>query len=150
MVQVNSLIYKYLFGFLLTLHFVFLLLLANDFSISYKEAEIFFNESSLLLSTILNISTSLLGQNDIAIRLPFILFYMASSLLLYLLTQNYFKQKIDQLISIAVFMMLPGVNSAALLVNEAIIVVFFTLLYLYIYKMKGQECYLLAFLIYLY
>jgi hypothetical protein len=40
-------------------------------------------------------------------------------------------------------MVLPGLNSAALLVNESIIVVFFTLLYLYIYKVKKRHCYVL-------
>lgn len=40
-------------------------------------------------------------------------------------------------------MLLPGVNSAALLVNESIIVVFGTLLYLYLYKLREKEHYLL-------
>lgn len=40
-------------------------------------------------------------------------------------------------------MMLPGVNSAALLVNESIIVIFFTLLYLYLYKISNKENYIL-------
>lgn len=144
MVVANSL-YRYIFIFLLIFHFLLLLVLANDFSISYKEADIYFNNSSILLSLIANFSTSLLGQTDIALRLPFILFYMASSVLLYLLTEDYFKRKFDQLIAIAIFMILPGVNSAALLVNEAIVVVFLTLLYLYIYKVKQKECYLLLF-----
>lgn len=139
-------LYRYLFIFLLIFHCLLLLLLANDFSISYKEAEIYFNSSSILLSLITNLSTTLFGQSDIALRLPFILFYLASSVLLYLLTEEYFKQKFDQFISIAIFMMLPGINSAALLVNEAILVVFLTLLYLYIYKIKKSECYLLLFL----
>jgi len=140
----NSL-YRYVFVSLLIFHFSILLFLANDFSISYKEANIYFNDTSFLLSAITHLSTKLFGQNDIALRLPFILFYIVSSILLYLLTENYFKQKIDQIISIAVFMMLPGVNSAALLVNESIIVIFFTLLYLYIYKIRKRECYLLLF-----
>jgi small basic protein len=142
---VNNL-YRYSFIALLIFHFLLLLFLSNDFSISYKEADIYFNNSSLLLSYISHFSTSIFGQNDIALRLPFILLYIASSFLLYLLTENYFNRKFDQFISIAVFMMLPGVNSAALLVNEAIVVVFLTLLYLYIYKLRKEECYLLLFM----
>ncbi len=134
-----------IFTGLLVLHTILLFYLANDFSISYKEAVIFFEQTNGLLHVITNFSISIFGQNDFALRIPFILFYIASSVLLYLLTQKYFKQKIDRLISIAIFMMLPGVNSAALLVNESIIVVFFTLLYLYIYRIKNKECYLLLF-----
>ena len=136
---------RYIFLSLLVFHSIVLLFLANDFSISYKEADIYFNNSSALLSFIVEISTTIFGQNNIALRLPFISLYILSSMLFYLLTEDYFKKEIDRLISIAIFMMLPGINSAALLVNESIIVVFLTLLYLYIYKVKKQECYLVLF-----
>ena len=131
---------------LLLFHFTVLLFLINDFSISYKEALIFFGEDKLLLSLITNLSCNIFGQNDFALRMPFILFYIGSSVLIYLLTDNYFKSKRDQLISLAIFMILPGVNSAALLVNESIIVIFFTLLYLYLYKVKGKDSYWLLIL----
>ncbi|RLA76503.1 MAG: hypothetical protein DRG78_18890, partial [Epsilonproteobacteria bacterium] len=131
---------------LLLFHFTVLLFLINDFSISYKEALIFFGEDKLLLSLITNLSCNIFGQNDFALRMPFILFYIGSSILIYFLTDNYFKSKRDQLISLAIFMILPGVNSAALLVNESIIVIFFTLLYLYLYKVKGKDSYWLLIL----
>ena len=133
--------YTITFIALLLLHTSFLFYLANDFSISYKEALVFFDNTNLVLHTITNFSTSLFGQNDIALRLPFILFYILSSILLYLLTENYFKNEIDRLISVAIFMLLPGVNSAALLVNEAILVVLCTLIYLYIQHKREKECY---------
>jgi hypothetical protein len=68
---------------------------------------------------------------------------MGSAVLLYLLTDDYFKNKWDRVVSTAIFMLLPGVNSAALLVNESIIVIFGTLLYLYLYKLREKEHYLL-------
>ncbi len=131
---------------LLLFHFTVLLFLINDFSISYKEALIFFGEDKLLLSLLTNLSCNIFGQNDFALRIPFILFYIGSSILIYFLTDNYFKSKRDQLIGLAIFMILPGVNSAALLVNESIIVIFFTLLYLYLYKVKGKDSYWLLIL----
>jgi 4-amino-4-deoxy-L-arabinose transferase-like glycosyltransferase len=138
---------KYLFIGLLCIHSLLLLFLVDNLSISYKEALTYFYDKGSLLYAITNLSTTLFGQNDFALRIPFILFYVGSSILLYLLTDDYFKRKADQFISVAIFMMLPGVNSAALLVNESIIVLFFTLLYLYIYKKRDKECYALLFLL---
>jgi len=130
---------------LLLFHLVVLLVLISDYSISYEEADFYYNSNNLL-SIIVNFSTSIFGQNDFALRLPFILFYIGSSILLYLLTDDYFKSKWDRLIAVSIFMILPGVNSAALLVNESIIVIFCTLLYLYLYKVKQKEYYVLLLL----
>jgi 4-amino-4-deoxy-L-arabinose transferase-like glycosyltransferase len=91
---------------------------ADSFSISYKEAVVYFDKHSLL-SFLTNLSTSIFGRNNIALRLPFILFYIGSVILLYFLTSDYFKKQSDRLASIFIFMMLPGLNSAALLVNES-------------------------------
>ena len=118
--------YNLTFTGLLLIHFSILLYLANSFSISYDEAEIYFNQNNIL-AYITNFFTTVFGQNDFALRLPFILFYGGSSILLYLLTDDYFKSQWDRVLSVAIFMLLPGVNSAALLVNESIIVIFGTL-----------------------
>jgi hypothetical protein len=136
---------KYNIGFigLLLTHIIVLVLLVDSFSISAREADIYFNQGLNTLSLITNVSTTIFGQNDYALRIPFILFYAGSAILLYLLTDDYFKSERDRLISISIFMLLPGVNSAALLVNESIIVIFGTLLYLYLYKLKEKEYYVL-------
>jgi len=137
---------KYNIGFvtLLSFHIVILLFLVDTYSISSKEAHIYFNGGMFnVLTLITNLSTTLFGQNDYSLRVPFILFYAGSAILLSLLTKNYFKRQRDRLISIAIFMFLPGVNSAALLVNESIIVIFGTLLYLYLYIVKEKNCYAL-------
>jgi len=120
------------FIILVFFHTAVLLYLITTYSISYAEAVIYFDKTSLL-SYIIQFSTSIIGQNDFGIRLPFVFFYILSSLLLYLLLDDYFKHKRDRLITLSIFMLLPGVNSAALLVNNSIIVIFCTLLYLYIY-----------------
>ena len=136
----NNLRYNLIFVGLLFLNFLVLLFSANDFSISYGEATIFF-QNNTLLSYLIDISTSIFGQNDIALRLPFILFYIGSVIISYLLTDDYFKKQSYRLISIIIFMLLPGVVSAALLVNSAIMVIFFTLLYLYLFKLTSKEHY---------
>jgi hypothetical protein len=115
---------------------------SNSMSIGYKEALIFFDQTNLL-HYIIKFSTTLFGQNDIALRLPFILFYTFSGILLYKITQKYFQNRFDQFISVAIFMLLPGVLSSALMVNESIIVIFSVLLYLYLYEQNKSHNYLL-------
>lgn len=140
--MITTKIYNYLFYFLLTVLVVVLLFTANNLSISYKEAlNVFVNTS--ILSIITNTSINLFGQNDITLRIPFIVFYVLSIILMYKLTENYFKYERDRYYAILIFMFLPGVISASLLVNSAIVVTFFTLLYLYYYKLFNKHCYLL-------
>ncbi|MGK0255795.1 MAG: hypothetical protein ACI81I_000402 [Arcobacteraceae bacterium] len=136
---------KYNIGFagLLISHVILLICLIDNYSISAKEATIYFSQDINVLTLLTNFSTTLFGQNDYALRMPFILFYTGSAILLYLLTNDYFRSQRDRLISMVIFMLLPGINSVALLVNESIIVVFGTLLYLYLYKLREKEHYVL-------
>ena len=134
--------YNYYFYALLTVLVLVLLFVANTLSISYKEAlNVFVNTS--VLTCITNTSLYIFGQNDIALRLPFIILYILSVFLMYKLTDRYFKKESDRFISICIFMLLPGVLSASLLVNSAILVTFLTLLYLYNYKLTNKHSYLL-------
>lgn len=128
---------------LLTL-IVTLLFLKAEFSlsISYKEAlNLFVNNS--ILSIITNSTTYIFGQNDLALRAPFIILYLFSAVLMYKISENYFKYEKDRFISIVIFMLLPGVLSAALLVNTAIVVTFCTLLYIYYYQKYNKHLYIL-------
>lgn len=138
--------YKYYFySSLLFLTFILLFKATYSLSISYKEAlNVFVNNS--VLSLITNTSIYILGQNDLALRLPFILFYTFSVIIMYRITENYFKYEKDRYISIIVFMILPGVLSASLLVNSAIVIIFFTLLYLYYYHKYNKHSYILLLL----
>lgn len=83
--------YKYIF-----LLFFFLVLSAlayniSTLSISYKEALNFFVNNSLL-SIITNASTTILGQTDFALRFPFLLLYILSVVLMYKITEGFFKK----------------------------------------------------------
>ena len=140
--MINTNRYNYYFYFLLSLLVLVLLFVSNTLSISYKEAlNVFVNNS--VLTYVTNTSLYLFGQNDIALRLPFIFFYILSVLMMYKITENYFSKERDRFISICIFMLLPGVLSASLLVNSAIIVTFLTLLYLYYYKVTNKHSYIL-------
>jgi hypothetical protein len=131
------------FGILLLLDFILLLVVSDTLNISNKEVDIYYSSSPGILSYITNFSTDIFGQNNIALRLPFLLFYIASIILAYALTDDYFSKPVDRFISIIIFMLLPGINSAALLLDSSIIVIFCTLLYLYLFKLYGKEYYIL-------
>ena len=133
MIDTNK--YNYYFYSLLSALVIVLLFVSNTLSISYKEAlNVFVNTS--VLTYVTNTSLYIFGQNDIALRLPFIIFYILSVILMYKITDKYFTYERDRLISICIFMLLPGVLSASLLVNSAIIVTFLTLLYYTITKKR--------------
>lgn len=137
--------YRNLFYALLLFAVLILFYSANSMSISYDEALNYFINTSLL-SILTNCSTSIFGQNDIALRMPFILFYTLSVLLMFHLTNDFFKKQSDRFVSTVIFMFLPGVISASLLVNSAIVVIFLNLLYVYIYKRTKKHCYALLLL----
>ncbi len=134
--------YNYYFYIILSLMLGVLINVSNTLSISYKEALNYFVNNSVL-SIIVRFSTSIFGQNDIALRLPFILFYILSVLLLYKMSENYYKKEKDRLLSIVIFMILPGVLSSSLLVNSSVIVLFFTLLYVFLYNKNQKHPYFL-------
>jgi len=135
-------LYNYIFGITLGIFFIVLIFVANSLSISYDEAlNVMVNKS--VLSYITKPSTYIFGHNDISVRLPFILLYVGSVVLMYLLTKDYFSKEIDRLINILIFMFLPGVVSASLLINSSIVVIFCTLFYLYYYKLYNKHNYYL-------
>ncbi len=133
---------NYLFYFILSIFIIILIVTADTLSISYKEALNVLNNKSIL-TYITYLPLHIFGFNDFALRFPFIIFYALSSILMYKITKNYFRYEFDRLINILVFMSLPGLISASLLVNTAIIVIACTLLYLYLYQKNGKHNYYL-------
>nr|MCH9813914.1 glycosyltransferase family 39 protein [Campylobacterota bacterium] len=107
---------------------------------SYDEAVIFFDERSFI-HYLAYFSTLLFGQNDLALRLPFILLHIGSIILMYQISDFYFKRVGDRLINLLIFIMLPGVTSAAVLVNSATVAIFFTLLFIYLFLHKKENLY---------
>lgn len=127
---------------LVAFHAFILLLLISELSISYYEANIYFNEQSLL-HYIINLSTYLLGENDYALRLPMIIMHSISALLYYDITKPLFKKSSDQVWNLLIYLLLPGVNSAAIMVDGAGLVLFLLLLFLFVYKHWKQYAYAL-------
>jgi hypothetical protein len=92
-----------------------------------------------------NFSTALFGQNDVALRLPMIILHIWSVYLLYKISGYYLKEERNKYILLLVFILLPGVISAALLLNSAGVVIFASFLFAYYYLQdpKSIKIYLL-------
>jgi len=118
----------------------FLLFGVHTLSISYKEATILFEERSFL-HYLVEFSTQVFGQNDYALRAPFILLHLLSIVLMYEISKFFLKRDADRVLSVLVFILLPGIVSSALLVNSASVVIFFTLLFIYLFLRKKENAY---------
>ena len=124
--------------------FVFLLYAANSLSISYNEAEIFFQKHSLL-SYILKLSAHFFGQNDLAVRGVMIFFHIASVVLMYKVSKFYIKLEFDRIVAVLLFVLLPGTIASALIINNAGICITLALLCIYLFHIKKKILFSLFF-----
>ena len=131
---------RLIFFTLLSVDALLLVYVIPSLSISYHEAQIFFNETTAI-HYIINFSTSIFGQNNFALRLPMIILHILSVILLYAISKPYIKYEYDRLWLIGIYMLLPGINSAALLVDDAGLILFLVMLYIYL----TQKCYKLSY-----
>ena len=124
--------------------FVFLLYAANSLSISYNEAEIFFQKHSLL-GYILKLSAHFFGQNDLAVRGVMIFFHIASVVLMYKVSKFYIKLEFDRIVAVLLFVLLPGTLASALIINNAGICITLALLCIYLFHIKKKILFCLFF-----
>ncbi|MCX2683197.1 hypothetical protein OQH60_04875 [Campylobacter sp. MIT 21-1685] len=109
----------------------------STLSISSGEAAIYFGEKSLLYF-LSHFGTLIFGQNDFGLRSPFLFFHFLSCILLYILALKYTKTVGDSLLSLLLFLLLPGTVASALLVNEASLVIFIALCILCAYEYEKK------------
>ena len=128
---------KYILPLLLAIDIFILLFEASFLSVSYSEAHTFFGYHGIV-GYLSHIFTSLFGQSDIAVRLPMILLHIGSVVLLYRISAEYLKEERERLILVVVYIMLPGVISAALLINVTGFAIFALFLFVYIF-IKYEE-----------
>jgi hypothetical protein len=138
--------YRLIFFLLLGIDIFILLFQTTELSISAKEA-FFLQESSSLLSRVVNTSLHYFGNNDFALRLPMILLHILSVVLLYEIAKEYLNERNRLWLSL-VYMMLPGVVSASLIISSASIVIFGLLLFVYCYQKKYIFIYMPLLLVY--
>jgi hypothetical protein len=121
----------------------FLLHAVSTVSISYYEARIFY-DSATISGILTRLSTEFFGQNDYALRLPFIVCHLCSVALLYKISKPILKRKFDRVVSVSIFILLPGVLASAILVNDAGIIIFLTLLNIYFYRFDFKVLFYLS------
>lgn len=108
----------------------------NYLSISSFEASIFYKDNSYL-GYITRFFCSVFGQNDFALRAFFIITYFASLPLFYFVSKRVLKQESDARISLIIFCLLPAASLSALLVMKSAVIIFATLVFIYLYG-KGR------------
>ncbi|MDD2790757.1 MAG: hypothetical protein PHU40_08865 [Sulfurimonas sp.] len=119
-----------------------LLLQTSELSISYEEALLFYGDTSFL-QLLIKLSFYSFGQNDFALRLPMIILHLMSALLLYEISKKYLIHARSRLWLVAIFVLLPGVISSAVLFNSAGLVIFGLLFFVYIYENYTKKAYYL-------
>ena len=122
---------KIIFFLLLGLDALILLLETAHISISYNEALILYGNRSFL-QEITQFFLYIFGKNDIGLRFAMILFHLGSVVLLYQISKKYLYSSRNRLWLVFIFILLPGVISAALVVNHAGMLIFGLLLYIYV------------------
>ena len=120
-----------------------LFLESGGISISYREARTFY-ESDSLLHLLIQGSVALFGQTDLSLRLPTITMHLLSALLFFEISGRYLKRESDRLWLVAIFMLLPGVSSSALLVDNSALVILILLLFVYFWEWRQWAAMALA------
>ncbi|WP_104747732.1 glycosyltransferase family 39 protein [Helicobacter cetorum] len=113
------------------------LLMSNGISISYNEAKDFFYGNAWFIK-IAQKSTEILGQNDLALRLPFLISHLLNMLLIYLIGRKILKKPKDALYTTLTYALLPGANLFAILLSKSVFVLNLGLLISYLY-IKTQK-----------
>ncbi len=124
---------KVLFAALLGIDFLLLVLQIRGLSIGYHEAQIVYGDTSAL-RLLLDLSFSLFGRGDYSLRLPMIALHLVSVLFLYAIARYYVTRENDRLWIVLIYVLLPGVISSALVVDNAglMIAVLFAFVYGYL------------------
>lgn len=128
---------KALFLALLGINFVVLVLQIKGLSIGYHEAQILYGDFSPL-QFLISSSLHFFGQNDYALRVPMIVLHLFSVVLLYAISKHYVSRDSDRLWFALIYVLLPGVTSAALVVDNAGLVIVSLFLFGYLHLNYGR------------
>jgi len=131
-------ILKYVFFLILGVDTIMLFLQTSHVSISYEEASLLYGDFSVL-SSLTSLSLNLFGHNDLALRFMMILFHLLSAILMYEISKRYIPLERNRLWLLLVFLLLPGVVSAAIIVNSAGMLIFGLLLFVYLSEKIPQR-----------
>ena len=104
-------------------------------SISYKEAEIIFNNSNFI-GYYINIIIIIFGKNDLAVRGSIFIFHLFNLLLIYKISKIFLKKNSELFLTILLYSLIPGVIGFSLIINPTTIVITITLIFIYFHLKK--------------
>ena len=127
---------------LILLHSILLIAQIDGLSIGYNEATILYHHSGFLHEYI-RFFVDYFPYNDLALRLPMIALHVLSFFLLYGISRFYLSRDSDRLWLMLIYVFLPGITSAALVVDPAGLKIALTFLFGYVYLRYGTYAYAL-------
>jgi len=124
------------FIYTIILYVIAVFYLAITTPLSPHEADIYYNGSNIV-STLMHWSENYIA-GFLGLRIFFIFFGLISLLLFYNLSKEYFIRQTDSYLATVIFMLLPGILTAIVLANEAIIVLDLVLVFVLLYENKKR------------
>ena len=112
---------------------------ASSLSLTYHGAKLLYEFEPSKMTRVIQASIALLGQNDIALRLPMIVMNLMSALLLYALSGHYAKHERERVWLVGIFLLLPGIISSSLLVDSAALITLGLFFYLFLQQHYGRR-----------
>lgn len=128
--------------FLIVLHTALLIFQIGGLSIGYNEATILYADTGFLHHYI-QFFVNNFPNNDLALRLPMIALHVVSFFLLYGISRFYLARDTDRLWLMLIYVLLPGITSAALIVDPAGLKIALTFLFAYLFLRFGTYAYAL-------
>ncbi|RDU58166.1 hypothetical protein [Helicobacter sp. MIT 99-5507] len=108
-----------------------LLFIISGLSISYQEAILYFSDDNIT-SKLARLSTNIFGVNDYTFRIPNIILFALNLTLIYLISNRILTHKIDSILCVIIYSLLPGAIMQGVLLNQSSIILFVVLLICYI------------------
>jgi len=128
---------RYIFFLILGVDAITLIFETSHVSISSEEASLLYGNFSFL-QFLIQSSINIFGQNDFGLRFVMIFFHLMSAILMYQISKEYIASVRNRIWLLLVFVLLPGVVSASILVNSAGMIIFGLLFYIYLSKKLSQ------------
>ena len=127
---------------LIVLHTGLLIAQISGLSIGYNEASILYADTGFLHHYI-QFFVENFPSSDLALRLPMIALHVISFFLLYGISRFYLTKETDRLWLMLIYVLLPGITSAALVVDPAGLKIALTFLFIYLFLRFGSYSYAL-------
>ena len=125
------------FLYILFIYFVIAIWILATTPFTPQEADVLYNEHTFVATYLVKL-VSHFSKNYTILRVPF---FIISALSLYLFNEilkEYFKDEQYRYLSLAIFILIPGVFLSFVIVNYATITIFLTLLFIYAYLKENK------------